>query len=248
MTRFAQTRQPGCPGWQVVVVDDCSTDNTAALAERSGAMVVRLSPKAGLAEVFRQEVQTALNLGADWIVHMDSDGQHPAESIPQLLSRLESGADLVIGSRFLNAMPAGKPFIECFESRSFSRLLSWITGCNFTDVNSGFRAFSRRVAQEVPIRSSFSYTREQILRAAVRRFQIEEVSIASPARQHGNSRLIKNRYHTMFGITRRFCVWSREERLSPAKIPVILAWGIGTIALSRLLRCCYRPTVRPHSH
>lgn len=225
--------------WQVVVVDDCSGDETASRAESCGALVIRLPAKAGLAQVFRQEMQTALSLGADWIVHLDADGQHPPEAIPLLLTQLEGGYDLVVGSRFLEHTPRGKPFIERFESRSFSRLLSLITGRHFTDVHSGFRAFTRRLAQEVPIRSSFSYTREQLFRAAGRGFKVVEVPIAALPRQYGSSRLIKSRYRTMLTITREFAAWNWEERFSPVKIPIILAWGGGTVALSWLFRCVY---------
>ncbi len=226
--------------WQVVVVDDCSSDETASRAESCGALVICLPAKAGLAQVFRQEIQMALSLDADWIVHLDSDGQHPPEAIPLLLTQLEQGYDLVVGSRFLKHTPRGKPFIERFESRSFSRLLSWITGSQFTDVHSGFRAFTRRLAQEVPIRSSFSYTREQLFRAAGRGFKVVEVPITVLPRLYGPSRLIKSRYRTMLTITREFAIWNWEERFSPVKIPIILAWGGGTVAISWLFRCFYQ--------
>jgi len=211
--------------WQIVVVDDCSTDNTALLAEKQGAHVVRLTAKSGLAEVFRREMQIA-------IIHLDSDGQHPPAAIPLFLDRLARGSDLVIGSRFLEHRPAGKPPVEQFESQSFSRLLSWITGQSLTDVHSGFRGFTRRVAEEIPIHSSFSYAREQILRTAARGFTIVEVPIASTVRQHGKSRLIKNRSKTMLNITWHYCIWSWEEGLPAFKIPVILGWGVGAVVAS----------------
>lgn len=234
-----------CQGeWQILVVDDGSTDNTAAVAAGCGATAVRLTRKSGLAEVFRQEVATALRLGAKWIVHIDADGQHPAEAIPLLLERLNNGCDLVVGSRFLNQTPQYKPAIEQFESRSFSKLLSWVTGQPLTDVHSGFRAFTRRVAEDIPINSSFSYAREQLFRAAARGFKIDETSIIPLARTQGKSRLIKNRYWTMLGITWRFCLWSREEKISVFKIPVILVWGGGTVILSWLLRMGRRLTSR----
>ena len=222
--------------WQIVLVDDCSTDNTARLAEKQGVQVVRLTTKSGLAEVFRQEMLIAAQLNADWIIHLDSDGQHPPAAIPLILDRLACGSDLVIGSRFLQQRPAGKPLVEQFESQSFSRLLSWLIGQTLTDVHSGFRGFTRQVAEEIPIHSSFSYTREQIFRTAARGFTIAEVPIASTARQHGRSRLIKNRYKTMLGITWHYCLWSRQEGLPAVKVPVILGWGLGAVAASWVRR------------
>jgi glycosyltransferase involved in cell wall biosynthesis len=218
--------------WQIVLVDDCSTDNTALLAETQGVCVIRLTTKSGLAEVFRQEMEIATQLNADWIIHLDSDGQHSPLAIPLILDQLACGNDLVIGSRFLEQRPAGKPLVEQFESRSFSRLLSWLIGQTLTDVHSGFRGFTRQVAEEIPIHSSFSYAREQILRTAARGFTIAEVPISSSARQHGQSRLIKNRYKTMLGITWHYCIWSREEGLPAFKLPIVLGWGLGVVAAS----------------
>lgn len=231
--------------WQVVVVDDCSIDGTAAIAEQGGARVIRLAQKAGLAEVFRQEMQTALELNADWIVHLDSDGQHPPDAILRLLDQLEQGFELVVGSRFLNHRPAGKPQIEQFESRAFSRLLSWITGHPFTDAHSGFRAFTRRVARDIPIRSNFSYAREQLFRAACRGIRLTDVPISAAARKQGQSRLIKNRYRTLLAVTWRYCLWTAQERQSLIKIPVILIWGTGAVALSWLFRTLRAWGIRP---
>lgn len=226
--------------WQVVVVDDHSSDNTAALARSHDATVISLPQKSGLAEVFRQEMQAALRLGADWIVHLDSDGQHPPEVIPAMLTRLNEGLELVVGSRFLGQSPPGKPAIEQFESRSFSRLLGWITGHSFTDVHSGFRAFTRRVALEIPIQSNFSYAREQLFRASARGYRLGEIPIVAVPRKSGRSRLFKNRYKALLAVTGRYCRWALQEKISPLKIPVILIWGLGTTAISWGVRILYR--------
>ncbi len=243
--------------WQTVVVDDCSTDSTAAIARSHGATVISLPQKSGLAEVFRQEMRTALQLGADWIVHLDSDGQHPPEAIPALLARLDEGLELVVGSRFLGQSPPGKPAIEQFESRSFSRLLGWITGHPFTDVHSGFRAFTRRVAVDIPIQSNFSYVREQLFRASARGYRIGEIPVVAAPRKSGRSRLFKNRHKALLAVTWRYCRWTLEEKTSPLKIPVILVWGVGTAAVSWGVRLLYRagivkpvvsPRVPPKAH
>jgi len=239
-TIFRSMKAYAGPDWRVVVVDDCSSDNSAAIAEQNGAKVIRLNHKAGLAAVFRREMETAIELEADWIVHIDSDGQHPAQAIPTLLNHLEQGVDLAIGSRFLLNSPGSKPLIEQFESRSFSSLLSWITGHTFTDAHSGFRAFTSQVAQEVPISSTFSYAREQLFRAACRGYTIKDVPISVAARTQGKSRLIKNRTATMLNITGRYCSWYWQEIRSVIKVPVIIGWGLAAIALSWILRLLHR--------
>ena len=92
----------GCKKYvdQVVVVDDGSSDATASIAEALGAYVVRHEKNSGYGAALRSCFETARNLGAEKMVIIDSDGQHDAAEIPELLDPLNNGCDLVIGSRF----------------------------------------------------------------------------------------------------------------------------------------------------
>jgi len=123
------------PGIPVIVIDDASADDTAAMAEAAGATVLRLPVSLGAWGAIQTGMRYALKQGLDTVVTMDADGQHLAEEIPRLLeSRQQSGADVVIG-----AYP---------ERGSRARRLAWwlfrrLSGFSFADLTSGFRIYDR---------------------------------------------------------------------------------------------------------
>jgi glycosyltransferase involved in cell wall biosynthesis len=140
-------------GW-VVVVDDGSADNTAAVAERAGAHVLRHPLNLGQGAALQTGIDYALKLGAEYIVTFDADGQHAAnEIVPMVQHLIASGADVALGSRFLGRtvnMPRSKAATLWLAIR-FTRLT---TGLNVTDTHNGFRAFTRAAAQRIRIRQN----------------------------------------------------------------------------------------------
>ena len=86
--------------YQIIVLNDGSTDNTSSIAKKHKALVISNNHNFGLAETFKREMSECAKLGADIIVHTDADGQYPAEYIPKLIKEIEEGYDLVLGSRF----------------------------------------------------------------------------------------------------------------------------------------------------
>lgn len=136
-----------CPGVDVLVVDDGSSDGTFARARDAGAMVLRLEPNRGVGEAERRALSFAYSRGYSFAVRLDGDGQHPAGGVEDLLSPLRRGeADAVVGSRFL--APGGGGCPVSWERRMgmayFRALLRLSTSRRFSDPTSGFRAYSRR--------------------------------------------------------------------------------------------------------
>ncbi len=133
------------PRLPVLVVDDGSADDTAAVARHAGARVVRLPFNLGYGSALQTGYKYALREGYDGVVQLDGDGQHEPADIPPLLGVLERGdADVVIGSRFLGEAtyrPGGARRIGMRVFRLFAFVL---TGVRFTDVTSGFQALDRR--------------------------------------------------------------------------------------------------------
>jgi glycosyltransferase involved in cell wall biosynthesis len=177
-------------GFRILVVDDGSRDNTASEAKKAGAVVFSHAKNYGLAEAFRTEIEKCREMHADTIVHIDADTQYTAQEIPKLLKEIENGYDLVLGSRFLGTIEE-MPLIKRWGNMAFSRVISGVTGIEITDAQTGFRAFTKKVAEEIEITSLHTYTQEHIIRAVRHKFKIKEVPIYF-AKRHDESRLISS--------------------------------------------------------
>ncbi len=136
------------PDFDVVVIDDGSTDRTAELAAATGATVLRMPYNLGIGGAMQAGYIYAKENGYEVAVQVDGDGQHDPRQIRDLLDCLESnrGLNMVTGSRFLD--PEGEGFRSSAARRIgiriFARVLSTITGQRVTDPTSGFRLTDRR--------------------------------------------------------------------------------------------------------
>lgn len=180
-----------CYNYIILVVNDGSTDNTEEIASKAGAIVYSHSTNKGLAETFRTEMKLCKMLKPGIIVHTDADGQYKAEEIPLLIEQVESGYDLVLGSRFKGTIE-NMPVSKKLGNRAFSVLLSILTRKKISDGQTGFRAFSIKAATDLPIVSDHTYTQEQIIRAVQHNYSIKEIPIYFAKRNDGKSRLMKN--------------------------------------------------------
>lgn len=133
------------PTLDVVVIDDASTDDTAAVAEIRGATVLRLPFNVGIGGAVQTGLRYALAHGYDVAVRLDGDGQHDPRELPKLLGPIERAeADLVIGSRFVDRKGSYRPpFARRVGIRVFARLVSLLGGQRVTDTTSGFVALDR---------------------------------------------------------------------------------------------------------
>lgn len=170
------------------IVNDGSTDKTAEIAKSFGAFVVSHPYNYGLAEAFKTEIKACLEKGADVIVHTDADGQYPAEDIPKLIKEIENGNDLVLGSRFLGRIER-MPFAKRLGNVLFSKAISHITRVKITDAQTGFRAFTKRVAK-LDIISNHTYTQEQTIRAIKNKYKLKEIPVDT--KETRPSRLMKS--------------------------------------------------------
>jgi glycosyltransferase involved in cell wall biosynthesis len=133
------------PEIEIVVVDDASEDDTAAIAARHGATVLRLPFNVGIGGAVQTGFRYALAEGYERAVRLDGDGQHDASQIPRILAPIEAGeADVVIGSRFVDPSSGYRaPFARRMGIRIFARLVSLLGGQRVTDTTSGFIALDR---------------------------------------------------------------------------------------------------------
>ena len=175
--------------YEILVVNDGSEDLTEKVAKEQGAKVVSNERNLGLAETFKREMKECIERKADIIIHTDADGQYKAKDIPRLVKKVEEGYDLVLGSRFYNKIKH-MPLMKRFGNKAFARVFTRLTKVKLTDTTTGFRAFTRQLAESINYINTFTYTQEQIIRAAKQHFKITEIPIET--RKTRESRLFKS--------------------------------------------------------
>lgn len=173
-----------------VVVDDGSTDLTAAVARRAGAdRVVRHTANRGLAAAFRSGLAAALRLGADVIVNTDGDNQYPQADIPRLVAPILAGhADVVVADRQPERVAHFSPAKKLLQALG-SAVVRAASGTGVRDAPSGFRAYSREAALRLFVHSQYSYTLETLIQAGAQRLRVVSLPVAVNA-QVRPSRLI----------------------------------------------------------
>jgi glycosyltransferase involved in cell wall biosynthesis len=135
------------PGFDVVVIDDGSTDDTAEQAERAGAQVLRHPFNLGIGGAVQSGFKFALENGYDYMVQVDGDSQHDPTEIRRLIKTMgeDPRIDMVCGSRFLTKdCDYVAPISRRTGIHIFAFILSRIVGQRVTDPTSGFRLYNRR--------------------------------------------------------------------------------------------------------
>jgi glycosyltransferase involved in cell wall biosynthesis len=147
VARVVEAIHQKAPDFDVVVIDDGSTDATTEVARRAGAKVVRHPFNLGIGGAVQSGFTYALEHGYDRLVQIDGDGQHDPGELPRLIEAMDSDPrlDLVCGSRFLTSETG---YVAPISRRTgihiFAFLLSRIVGQRVTDPTSGFRLYNRR--------------------------------------------------------------------------------------------------------
>jgi len=163
---------------QLLVIDDGSTDQTAALARTNGAQVVSHNRNRGVGAAFHSAVQFALENNADILVGIDADGQFDSTEIQALIDPIiNNTADLVVGNRFSSGMPENMSRVKYWGNQTVAQLVSIICEQNFTDVSCGFRAYNREALYRLNIFGKFTYTHETILSLVFQELRVVEFPI-----------------------------------------------------------------------
>ena len=179
------------PSTNVLVVNDCSSDDTWREAREADATVVSHPINLGYGAALETGYLYALKYGYEVIVQMDGDGQHPSAEIPHILVPVLAGdADIVIGSRYLSSESTYKPsIVRRLGQKSFGMLLSLITGYKITDPTSGFQCLTKR-AFELFSRGQFPHDfpdADVLLMAHYAGFRVREVPVIMQERSGGVS-------------------------------------------------------------
>ena len=186
------------PDAQVIVVDDGSTDGTGEEGRGKGASVLTHPRNRGKGVALRTGIARACADGADVIVTLDADGQHPPEEIPRLVAPLAEGrADLVLGARRRDGvMPLSRRFTNWLSATLASR----IAGQRLHDAQTGFRAFTRTVVEHIqPAGDRYEYEANFLLDALRAGYRVASVEVP-----------------TIYGSRSHFRSWTDTWRMARA--------------------------------
>jgi glycosyltransferase involved in cell wall biosynthesis len=178
------------PAPDVVVVDDASTDDTAAVALAHGATVLRLPFNVGIGGAVQAGLRYALQEGYERAVRLDGDGQHDARELRKLLAPIESGeADFVIGSRFADGTGSYRPPLgRRLGIVVFSTLVSLLGRHRVTDTTSGFAALDRRAIALFAAEYPHDYPEVEATLVALRSgLRLGQVQVEMRERETGSS-------------------------------------------------------------
>src|SRR5215217_1444956 len=187
------------PDGRVLVVDDNSPDGTGKLAEALAAgdpqvEVLHRPRKAGLGLAYVNGFVHALRAGAGYVVEMDADLSHDPEDVPRLLERARAGADLVLGSRYVDGGGvADWDLLRRAISRAGCRYARTVLGVGVRDLTGGFKAFRASTLEAIDfetVRSEgYAFQVELTYRALAKGLRVEEVPIIFRDRTAGDSKM-----------------------------------------------------------
>lgn len=173
--------------YEVIVVDDGSTDNTKQAAEGYKVTVLSNGRNRGKGYALRKGFKHA---GGNIIVTIDSDGSHDPKEIPDLIEPLFNGADIVAGSRFLGNGKNPTSKLKRLGNLLFNTLIMTLTGKRITDSQTGFRALKKEVLKKLNLESTgYEIETELTVKGLKNGFVYQEKPISCNRREHSMSQL-----------------------------------------------------------
>jgi glycosyltransferase involved in cell wall biosynthesis len=179
---------------EIIVVDDKSEDATLEVARRLDVHTIWHPHNVGYGGNQRTCYLEALQRDADVVVMLHPDGQYEASLIPRLIEPIVLGqADMVLGSRFAEkgAARAGRmPVHKVLANRGLTTIENWVLGTRFSELHTGYRAFSRQVLMTVPFlrnHNGFVFDSEMVMQAVHFGFRVSEVPARSTYSEDASS-------------------------------------------------------------
>lgn len=162
----------------ILVCDDGSRDLTGKIAEKMGVRVLRHERSMGYGVALRTLFENALELGGNYVVLLDADGQHNPDDIPRLVQPLKEGkADMVIGSRFIGGRK-NIPMFRRFGIRAITEFSRATSRTMVSDSQSGFRAFKAGVLKDLmPAEQGMGASVEILVKAVDKKLRVIEVPV-----------------------------------------------------------------------
>jgi glycosyltransferase involved in cell wall biosynthesis len=207
--------------YDVLVVDDGSSDRTVEIARGLGAMVAVHPLNLGQGPAFITSIKICTSMDYDVFVQIDGDGQHNPQEIPKFIEVLENtDFDIVVGSRLTGKDYKNAPFLRKTFLPYFTYAINKITGYNMTDSMCGLRAYRvtslRKVVKELERMFEPQYlAAEMFIRVAHAGFTVTEVPIELKERLSGKSR--KGTFRYGWGVSRAILKTFLEKKVTKKK-------------------------------
>lgn len=224
LSRIVARVRAAVPCAHVLVADDASPDGTGAVADDLAASddhvhVLHRPGKQGLGAAYLHGFAWGLERDYDVLVEMDADGSHPPEQLPDLLDRIDAGADVVLGSRWV---PGGSvvnwPVHREILSRGGNTYTRLVLGIPLRDATGGFRAFRRSALESLNLADvasqGYCFQVDLAWRAVRAGLRVEEVPITFVERESGTSKMHRGIVTEALWRTTQWGVRHRWEQLT----------------------------------
>ena len=192
--------QPG--EFHITIVDDNSPDGTGQLAEKIAASdpaihVLHRTGKLGLGTAYVEGFKYALRNGVEAVIEMDADFSHDPNELPNFIARIHEGADMVIGSRYVNGVRVlNWSFKRLLLSKLATLYVDIVTGMGgeiITDATAGFKCYRRKVLESIDLdrihSNGYAFQIEMKYRAYKKGFKLAEIPITFNDRHVGQSKM-----------------------------------------------------------
>lgn len=165
--------------YEIIVCNDGSSDMTGTIAEKMGTIVIHHKKNQGYGAAIRSIFLKASEMNFDVLVTFDGDGQHNVSDIKSVIKPIiDRDSDIVIGSRFFGEKTSQIPKYREFGIKVITKLTNTATDKKINDAQSGFRAYSRKVLQEIiPSETGMGVSTEILIKANKKKFRVTEIPI-----------------------------------------------------------------------
>ena len=222
LTSLLPEVQRYAPGAEIIVVDDGSTDDTAAVCEETKVKIVRHRYPMGNGAAVKSGARVA---SGDVIVFMDADGQHQPADIPRLLAKIGEGYDMVVGARSVGSQAGAH---RAVANGFYNKLASWMTGQSVQDLTSGFRAVRAKIFRKFLylLPNGFSYPTTITMSCFRAGYSVTYIPIVAPKRTgKSHVRLFRD------GVRFLLIIFKIGTLYSPLKLFLPISLGFFSTAL-----------------
>ena len=174
----------------ILVINDCSKDKTKDVVEKDNVNCITLPFNMGYSRAIQTGIMYANDFNYDYVIQFDADGQHIAKEAKKLLEHIEkTGADIVIGSRYMEKNNYNQSFFRKIGTNAFSRLIKWFCKKEITDPLSGFQCLDRKIIERYSKLGMYPEYPDAnlIMELLYEGYIIEEVSVKMRLRELGES-------------------------------------------------------------